>query len=39
VFGDAGYLGIQKRDEHKNLKNVSWFIARRPDETKKISTF
>jgi hypothetical protein len=27
VFGDAGYLGIQKRDEHKDRKNVSWFIA------------
>jgi hypothetical protein len=25
VFGDAGYLGVQKRDEHKNRKNVSWF--------------
>ena len=23
VFGDAGYLGIQKRDEHKHRKNVS----------------
>ncbi len=30
VFGDAGYLGIQKRDEHKHRKNVSWFIAKRP---------
>jgi IS5 family transposase len=28
VFGDAGYLGIQKRDEHKDCKNVSWFIAK-----------
>ena len=24
VFGDAGYLGIQKRDEHKDRQNVSW---------------
>jgi IS5 family transposase len=23
VFGDAGYLGIQKRDEHKNREYVS----------------
>jgi IS5 family transposase len=30
VFGDAGYLGIQKRDEHKHRENVSWFIAKRP---------
>jgi IS5 family transposase len=27
VFGDAGYLGIQKRVEHKHRKNFSWFIA------------
>ena len=30
VFGDAGYPGIQKRDEHKDRKNVFWFIAKRP---------
>ncbi|MGP9552258.1 transposase, partial [Halomonas sp. AOP42-D1-22] len=36
VFGDAGYLGIQKRDEHKNRKNVSWFIAKRPGSRKKM---
>jgi IS5 family transposase len=29
VFGDAGYLGIQKRDEHKHRDDVSWFIAKR----------
>jgi len=29
VFGDAGYLGVQKPDEHKGLKNVSWLIAKR----------
>ena len=34
VFGDAGYLGIQKRDEHKDRKNVSWFIAKRPSTRK-----
>jgi len=36
VFGDAGYLGIQKRDEHKNRQNVSWFIAKRPGSRKKL---
>ena len=36
VFGDAGYLGIQKRDEHKDRKNVSWFIAKRPGTRKKL---
>ncbi len=36
VFGDAGYLVIQKRDEHKDRKNVSWFIARRPGSRKKL---
>src|SRR6056297_289642 len=34
VFGDAGYLGIQKRDEHKDRKDVSWFIAKRPGTRK-----
>ena len=34
VFGDAGYLGIQKRDEHRHRKNVSWFVARRPGTRK-----
>jgi len=34
VFGDAGYLGIPKRSEHKHRKNVSWFIARRPSARK-----
>jgi len=36
VFGDAGYLGIQKRDEHKDRKDVSWFIAKRPGARKKL---
>ena len=36
VFGDAGYLGIQKRDEHKHRKDVSWFIAKRPGTRKKL---
>jgi len=27
VFGDAGYLGIQKRAEHKHRKDVSWFTT------------
>jgi IS5 family transposase len=29
VWGDAGYTGIEKRDEHKDRK-VDWFIAMRP---------
>lgn len=29
VWGDAGYVGIEKRDEHKG-RDVDWFIARRP---------
>lgn len=36
MFGDAGYLGVQKRDEHKDRKNVSWFIAKRPGTRKKL---
>ena len=36
VFGDAGYLGIQKRDEHKHREDVSWFIAKRPGTRKKL---
>ncbi len=37
VFGDAGYLGIQKRGEHKHRKNVSWFIAKRPGSRKALN--
>ncbi|GGE79534.1 MAG: hypothetical protein ABJ360_25770 [Roseobacter sp.] len=29
VFGDAGYLDIQRRSDHKHRKNLSWFIAKR----------
>ncbi|MBR2513261.1 MAG: IS5 family transposase, partial [Halomonas sp.] len=36
VFGDAGYLGIQKRDEHKHRHDVSWYIAKRPGTRKKL---
>jgi len=36
VFGDADYLSIQKRAEHKHRKNVSWFIAKRPGTRKKL---
>ncbi|MCH8497308.1 MAG: IS5 family transposase [Marinobacter sp.] len=35
VFGDAGYLGIHKRAEHKP-QNASWFIAKRPGARKKL---
>ena len=37
VFGDAGYLGIQKRDEHKQRKDVDWHIAKRPGTRKTLS--
>jgi len=39
VFGDAGYLGIQKRNEHKDRKDVSWFIARRPGTRKNLDDY
>lgn len=29
VWGDAGYQGIEKREEHAD-RNVNWFIAMRP---------
>jgi len=29
LWGDAGYQGVEKRDEHKD-KQVDWFIALRP---------
>ena len=31
-----GYLGIQKRDEHKHRNDVSWYIAKRPGTRKKL---
>lgn len=33
VWGDAGYVGIEKREEHKD-RDVDWFIARRPGKLK-----
>lgn len=36
VFGDAGYLAIQKRDEHKHRNGVSWYIAKRPGTRKQL---
>jgi IS5 family transposase len=36
AFGDAGYLGIQKRDEHKHRNDVSWYIAKRPGTRQKL---
>lgn len=33
VIGDAGYLGIDKRDEHKH-RLVTWFIGQRPGKRK-----
>lgn len=38
VFGDAGYLDIHKRDEHKHREGVSLSIARRPSSRKKLDT-
>jgi IS5 family transposase len=35
VFGGAGYLDIQKRAEHRHRKDISWFIAKRPETRKK----
>jgi len=29
VWGDAGYTGVEKREEHEN-REVDWFIAMRP---------
>lgn len=29
LWGDAGYIGIEKRDEHKD-RDIDWFIAKRP---------
>ena len=37
VFGDAGYLGIQKRDDRKQRKDVDWHIAKRPETRKTLS--
>uniref|UniRef100_UPI000360C154 IS5 family transposase n=4 Tax=Hahella ganghwensis TaxID=286420 RepID=UPI000360C154 len=37
VFGDAGYQGIQKREEHQKRTGVAWFIARRPGERRVLS--
>ena len=36
VFGDAGYLGVQKREEHKQRESISWFTAKRPGARKKL---
>lgn len=36
VWGDAGYRGIHKRQEHKN-RHVDWFIALRPGQRKQLS--
>ena len=33
VWGDAGYRGIEKRNEHVE-RNVDWFIAERPGKRK-----
>ena len=33
VFGDAGYRGIEKRDEHSD-RGVDWYIAERPGKRK-----
>lgn len=35
VFGDAGYQGVEKRDEHQS-RDVQWFIAMRPSKIAKM---
>lgn len=35
VWGDAGYLGIDKRDEHKD-KSIHWHIACRPGKRRQM---
>jgi len=35
VWGDAGYVGIYKRDEHQD-RQVEWFIACRPGKLKSL---
>ena len=37
AWGDAGYRGINKRDEHKN-RQVDWYIAMRPGQRKKLAS-
>lgn len=36
VWGDAGYLGVEKRKEFKN-RDINWCIAVRPSKRKKLS--
>ncbi|NRA89272.1 MAG: IS5 family transposase [Rhizobiales bacterium] len=33
IWGDAGYIGIEKREEHEG-REVEWFIAKRPGKLK-----
>jgi IS5 family transposase len=35
VFGDAGYQGVEKRDENKDL-DVSWQVAMRPGRRREL---
>lgn len=36
VWGDAGYQGIEKREEHKD-RDVDWFIAMRPGKRRTLA--
>lgn len=36
VWGDAGYTGVEKREEHQN-RNVDWFIGHRPGKLRQLS--
>ena len=36
VWGDAGYLGVDKREEHEH-RDVEWFIAKRPGSIRKMA--
>ena len=36
VFGDAGYVGVHKRQEHQK-RSVRWWIAMRPGKRKHLT--
>jgi len=37
VWGDAGYQGVDKRDEHEG-RDIDWFIAMRPGKRATLAT-
>lgn len=32
VWGDSGYIGVEKREEHEHRKKIKWLINRRPKQ-------